>query len=348
MVCVRLRIESECVKIKSTFFYGRIITMNGTRAQDLLKRIMSDDDYGIAALKKATLEEAVFMVANVLPECLKKAQWENNSNDVAFFGTAISCVRNLVVKRLKDAEHLWIAYSDLTGYPYMVDKSMVVMYDYTNHQNIEKKLSDAGYRIAMGVVTADVFKNEVGHMYRNGYETVIFTNGSDVYFKVDRGELYEYEDFFTEDYITNPGVQIAMIDYFQEIRKSNKIAAMADMIERRESRMMNVLVNGEFMVPCIKEETADSIEISHPFIDLTEAVKGSDSKEQVIAVSVFTDGYEMDKCYQGHRENMLYKFEELKGLVEELGASGIVINYMGISFYMTADMIDKVVKLSEV
>ena len=91
-----------------------------------------------------------------------------------------------------------------------------------------------------------------------------------------------------------------------------------------------------------EEETEEQIEISHPFIDLTDKIKDKEEGEKVIAVPVFTDGFEMDKCYEGHHENMLYKFSELVELVDELGASGIIINCLGISYYMKADIMKRI------
>ena len=34
--------------------------------------------------------------------------------------------------------------------------------------------------------------------------------------------------------------------------------------------MFEAMVNSEFMIPCIKEEKEEEIEISHPFIDLSD------------------------------------------------------------------------------
>lgn len=39
---------------------------------------------------------------------------------------------------------------------------------------------------------------------------------------------------------------------------------------------------------------------------------------------------------------MLYKFSELVELVDELGASGIIINCLGISYYMKASIMKKI------
>ena len=51
---------------------------------------------------------------------------------------------------------------------------------------------------------------------------------------------------------------------------------------------------------------------------------------------------EMDKCYEGHHENMLYQYDELVNLVEELGASGVIINCLGISYYMKLELMHKI------
>lgn len=76
----------------------------------------------------------------------------------------------LILDKIKNAEHLWVVYSDNTGYPYMIDGDLFVLYDYANHAELEKKLNTAGYQVALESVTPTDFRNEVAHMYRNGYE----------------------------------------------------------------------------------------------------------------------------------------------------------------------------------
>ena len=52
--------------------------MDARRAQDLLKHITQDEDYGLKAMQKASLAECISMVNNVLPECQKKAYEDGN------------------------------------------------------------------------------------------------------------------------------------------------------------------------------------------------------------------------------------------------------------------------------
>jgi hypothetical protein len=107
--------------------------------------------------------------------------------------------------------------------------------------------------------------------------------------------------------------------------------------------MLNAMVNSEYMVPCVKEETEEEVSIAHHFIDVTDRVKHKED-EQVIAIPAFTDGFEMDKCYKGQYENMLYTYKELVEAIDELGASGAIFNPLGISYYIPLETLKKIEK----
>lgn len=316
--------------------------MDIRRAQDLLRHITQDKDFGISILDKISVGECIYILSRMLPECVKKAVAENKENDIGYFSDMIMKYRPIVLEKIRQAPHLWVLYSDLTGYPYMIDGDMIVLYDYTRHAEIENRLNRAGYQVDFRSVEPIDFKNEVGHMYRNGYKKIRFMDGKEEPFTVEREELYVYEEFFSDDYITNPGLEAAMIDFFQEFRKEAPKAQREDMLKRREDQMIDAMRNAEYMVPCVKEEHDNEVEISHPFIDLTDRVSDKKEGEQVIAVPVFTDGFELDKCYEGHHENMLYQYDELVKLIEELGASGILINCLGVSYYMNQALMKKI------
>lgn len=318
--------------------------MDARRAQDILRHITNDEDYGAAMFEKISVAEAVEVLTKLLPGCVEKAQNENSINDAGYFSQMIQRYYPLVLDKIKNAERLWIAYSDNTGYPYIIDGDMFVLYDYANHAEFEKKLNAAGYQVALESVASTDFRNEIAHMYRNGYEKVRFTDGKCEPFVVAKEDLYEFEDFFSEEYMTNPGLQRTMIEFFQEFRKKSVVdSGREQILKKREEAMLHTMLHAEYMVPCIKEESEEVVEISHPFIDLTDRIQDKEEGERIIAIPAFTDGFEMDKCYEGHHENMLYQYDELVNLVEELGASGIIINCLGISYYMKLELMKKVI-----
>ena len=169
------------------------------------------------------------------------------------------------------------------------------------------------------------------------------TDGDKNVYVIPREEFGTYEDFFREDYVSNPGLQNAMIAYFQEFRKNTDKTSIAQILDKRENQMLRVMVNSEFMVPCVKEETEEEVSIAHHFIDVTEQVSHKDG-EQVIAIPAFTDGFEMDKCYKGQYENMLYSYKELVAAIEELGASGAIFNPLGVSYFIPLETLKKIEK----
>lgn len=317
--------------------------MNARRAQDLLRHITQDEDNGAGIMDRISVGESIEVVTQLLPDCIKAADEKNNVNDSGYFNAVLKKYRPIVIEKIKNTEQLWIVYCETTGYPYMVDKDIVILYDYTNHTQVEKQLEDIGFTAHFEKVDAELFKTEIAHMYRNGYKNIRFINGKgQPPFVVAREEFFDYSEFFNDEYMTNPGLQQTMINFFQEFRKQGKVEPRKDVLKTREDAMLVAMSNAEYMVPCIKEETDEQIEISHPFIDLTDKIKDKKEGEKIIAVPVFTDGFEMDKCYEGHHENMLYKFSELKELINELGASGIIINCLGISYYMKADIMKRI------
>ena len=161
--------------------------MDARRAQDLLKHICQDEDYGLGLLEKLPLPEVIYVVNVILPQCLKEADDKANVNDAAFFQDMIGRYRPLAIEKIKRADRLWVAYSELTGYPYIVDgQNMIVMYDYTDSSKVESQLGYAGYKVSFGHVDREGFFSEVGRMYRNGYKKILFIDGKSKAFRTFR------------------------------------------------------------------------------------------------------------------------------------------------------------------
>lgn len=314
--------------------------MNQKRAQELIKHIVEDKDNGANMMRTLSLSDSIYLVADILKSCINKANEIGKDTDANYFTQIIDRFRPIVLDKIKKADRLWIIYCDSTGYPYELDNDILVLFDYFNHKDVVKKLENAGFKITILSVNSETFRNEVIHMYRNGYKSIRFMDGKCQPFVVAREELYSYEDFFNEKYITNPALQLTMISFFQEFRKEIDSSARINMLETRQDKMIKNIQNAEFMVPCTKTETEEEVEISHPFIDLSDKIESKDGKP-VIAIPVFTDGFELDKCYIGKNETMLLNFKELVDLVDELQASGIIINCLGISYFMEKEALSK-------
>ena len=127
-----------------------------------------------------------------------------------------------------------------------------------------------------------------------------------------------------------------------EVPKLRGHELIDDFIQKSESSDASD-TRREFLVEK-EEETEEEVEISHHFIDITDRVTEKEEGEHVIAIPVFTDGFEMDKCYKGQYENMLYTYKELVEAIDELGASGAIFNPLGISYYIPLETLKKIEK----
>lgn len=271
--------------------------MDSIKAQDIIRHIFKDEDKGVAYVTGLSITDGVEVLTKVLPELIKKAQEKNNVNDEGYFNEIGNVYRKIVVDKLLNADHLWTIYCDSTGYPYMVDDDIVVLYDYTNHARVEEQLGKYGYDISYGIEDKDSMQNEIAHLYRNGCRNIRFTDGKDNELIVSREEIGTYDQYIREDFVTNPGLQNALIKFFQEYRKPGDSTAKAAILRDKEAELKKAIRNADYMVPCTKEETDEEVSISHPYVDITDKVSHKEG-EKVLALPVFTDGLEMENVMQ--------------------------------------------------
>ena len=246
--------------------------MDSIKAQDIIRHIFKDEDKGVAYVTGLSITDGVEVLTKVLPELIKKAQEKNNVNDEGYFNEIGNVYRKIVVDKLLNADHLWTIYCDSTGYPYMVDDDIVVLYDYTNHARVEEQLGKYGYDISYGIEDKDSMQYEIAHLYRNGCRNIRFTDGKDNELIVSREEIGTYDQYIREDFVTNPGLQNALIKFFQEYRKPGDSTAKAAILRDKEAELKKAIRNADYMVPCTKEETDEEVSISHPYVDITDKV----------------------------------------------------------------------------
>ena len=226
--------------------------MDSIKAQDIIRHIFKDEDKGVEYVTGLSITDGVEVLTKVLPELIKKAQEKNNVNDEGYFNEIGNVYRKIVVDKLLNADHLWTIYCDSTGYPYMVDDDIVVLYDYTNHARVEEQLGKYGYDISYGIEDKDSMQYEIAHLYRNGCRNIRFTDGKDNELIVSREEIGTYDQYIREDFVTNPGLQKALIKFFQEYRKPGDSTAKAAILRDKEAELKKAIRNADYMVPCTK------------------------------------------------------------------------------------------------
>ncbi|MGN0480585.1 MAG: hypothetical protein ACI4EV_03350 [Lachnospiraceae bacterium] len=315
--------------------------MDTQKARDILRHITRDDDSGFAAINALSISDAVEVYSIMLPTCIEQAIECEKENDEDYFKRVKDITYAIIIDKLRTAPKRWVVYDDSTGYPYMAGNSMIVIYEFLGKDKVLNPLLSMGYKVSLMAEDTEGFENEIAHMYRNGYSAIQFVGATAKTFVAVREDFAAFEDFYDEDYIVNPGLQAALIRYMQENERIGDSDKDVELLKRLRTELNEQYINAEYMVPCAKIETEDEITFAHPPIDVSNEIVGSESDEPVIAIPAFTDGFEMDKCYTGERENMLYNINQMQELIDELGVQGFVINYLGQRVFIDKQMIDE-------
>lgn len=304
--------------------------MDAQRAKDILRHITKDEDNGVEAMRKLSSADVINVINKVLPACISHAKETNRLSDEEYFTHVRKLAYLVAVEKLKKDEKRWVVYDEETGYPYIVGDDMIILYDYAGKDKVLKPLMDNGYKVSLLAEDEEAFTNEVAHMYRNGYKYIRYVDGKGEPLFVAREDLYPYNSFFKDDYVTNPGLQAALIRNIQENARQGAAGKNPEYLKKLRYELNVQYQNAEFMVPCAKIETEDEIQFAHPPIDITKDFPDAAREgKQVIAIPVFTDGFELEKCYTGQHETMLYNIKQLRDLLTELGVDGFVLNYLG-------------------
>ncbi len=149
--------------------------------------------------------------------------------------------RKIVVDKLLNADHLWTIYCDSTGYPYMVDDDIVVLYDYTNHARVEEQLGKYGYDISYGIEDKDSMQYEIAHLYRNGCRNIRFTDGKDNELIVSREEIGTYDQYIREDFVTNLDFRMHLSSSSRSTESQGDSTAKAAILRDKEAELKKKL-----------------------------------------------------------------------------------------------------------
>ena len=94
--------------------------MDARRAQDILRHIINDEDYGAAMLDKISVTESIEVLTKMLPDCVATAQNDNNINDAGFFSQMIHNYYPLILDKIKNAESVKTAITTVRRYALII------------------------------------------------------------------------------------------------------------------------------------------------------------------------------------------------------------------------------------
>lgn len=305
--------------------------MDNKRKDELGNLFIFNDKYSSSEIEKVTIQELVFLILTMRvfkeKEILKECDYDTK---------IITFTENLI-KRIKLAKELYIAYDRNTRYPYLDFQGRAWIFsekefadkaeEHFNKEEISLKIKKL---IDINVI------NEFGKLYYLGVKKVLIDNGQ-YNIEINRDDILPPPDYSNVPArkipVMNQKLQFAMMNFFQYAYSGKNYKNKSEVISSLEANMLEEVLKAKFLLP-IKLEN-DNISIDSNGANVLE--KGSKvnfavvkDKSGLIWLPAFTDWYEFDKAFDKSKlKSSVCSFDDILTISKNL--SGVVINCNGLA-----------------
>ncbi|MBO4912367.1 MAG: SseB family protein [Butyrivibrio sp.] len=309
--------------------------------KDDIGQIIYEDDISIDELRELNDQELLFVLTTFdeFDREVPIPDYERNRRKVY----------NEIIRRVRDAEFLYVIYDKTTGYPF-IDHGYGLLYFGKEMAEEAAELYKKQYRQVI-VKEIEVEPKQEDGAVRNGYfdflyciglEDLIIDNGAyRVKFKRDEISAAPGEwNRMIKDAPVNPQLCFSMLDMLEERRWPVKYEKRDEILALKEKRMIGNLFTGKYIVPMQYEGHAEKTENGRVRMGKDTKftffmVKTADDK---IFMPVFTDGFEFSKMKLGHEWNAaVFSFSDIARFIRD--KDGVAINPAGHRIFMPKEQI---------
>lgn len=285
-------------------------------------------------MKALTLQELLFLL-NTEILFNKKAGLLN-------FEKNHRIIHNDMLRRIHEAEKLYILYNKHTGYP-LIDNGFGLVYLEKEHAEKAAELYQKQYRQAVvaerpgeAAPALEDGRHPVAlfdFLYYLGIENVLIDNG---WYKaiVQRNEISAPPTAFngnqdpSKNPPTSPHLAFAMIDFANEAKWPVKYAKREEVLQAKMNRINALIPRSRYIVPVQDAEGTETKGLKLPLEKLKLVTKENPEGIEKGFLPVFTDLFEYSRGFKqkGYRP-CGFDFKNVVSLLS--GAEGIVINPRG-------------------
>lgn len=240
---------------------------------------------------------------------------------------------------VKNAEELYIAYNEQTGYPHIDTDGCIWMFS-------AKEYADAAedyYRqqmimLSMRQIPKEKIMGVFAQLYTWGMEQVRLDNGQYTT-AIERGKILPPPDWSNTPKIQipvmNPVLQKKMITFFQNLNSRVNYEGKKEVLHRMEAEMLDEVLKGKYIVPMqIQQPEGMQEEGTIPAGSQMIFANLADNRDQTNWLPAFTDWNEFEKVYDKKQWNgTIMAYEDLCAVSKE---KGIVVNPAGVNFRISA------------
>ncbi len=285
-------------------------------------------------MKALTLQELLFLL-NTEIIFNKKAELVN-------FEKNHRIIHNDMLRRIHEAEKLYILYNKHTGYP-LIDNGFGLVYLEKEHADKAAELYQKQFRQAVVAERPGEAAPELedgrhpvalfDFLYYLGIENVLIDNG---WYKavVQRNEISAPPTAFNNNQDprknppTSPLLAFAMIDFANEAKWPVKYAKREEVLQAKMNRINALIPRSRYIVPVQDSQDTEVKGLKLPLEKLKIVNKENPDGIEKGFLPVFTDLFEFSRGFkQKGFKPCGFDFKNVVGLLT--GADGIVINPRG-------------------
>jgi hypothetical protein len=259
-------------------------------------------------------------------------------------------IYNEVLRRVRDAEYLYVLYDQTTGFPFIDQGFANVYYE----QELAEKAAEI-YNRQFRKLAARKCQIEdpnykgggkfgfFDYLYYIGIENLIVDNGG-YRARFKRSEIIaapgEWGGAENRPEPVNSALNFAMIDFLEEVRWPVKYEKRDQILKAKEMRMLSLIRNAQLLVPTQHEGPTETDENGRIKIGKDTKLKFMvlKTQEDKQFLPVYTDPFEFAKKGVTKDWNAgVFRYQDVIRFIQD--REGIVVNPLGQSLVLTKDRI---------
>lgn len=250
---------------------------------------------------------------------------------------------SVLLEKIREAEELLIAYDVVTQYPFLDWDGRVWLFSKEAYAlDAQDYYLQQMIRLEMRAIPKEERMKTFADLHVWGMRRILVDNGQ-YQLEVDRDEVLPPPDWSDtppiNEPVTNPGLQHAMIGFFQNLYARPRTEESKPRLNAMEARMLDEALRAKYLVPMQLNEREPSV----PDEQGTKTLRAGTTLQfaQLMAeddtawLPAFTDWAEFDKLYDRQTwSGNIAAYDDLLALSARM--DGIVVNAKGISFRINA------------
>lgn len=313
--------------------------MNEERKDEIGRRFLLTPEISQEELGGLEIQELIFLV-----HAAKRFKAEEAFPDV-YLDERIKAFTGVLYEKIKNTETLYLAYDQATGYPYVDGEDRVWMFSQEAFAaNAEDYFRQQLLMLEMKPIGGEDVLRTFGQLHILGLPKVLVDNGK-YHIELQRDEIVPPPDWTGTPEInipvTNPGLQRAMIRFFQTLHAPTGDPKARDReLNALEAEMLNEILQAKYLLPMQLKEADPSPTDEQGMKTLKEGTIlqfGVLSAEDGSAwLPAFTDWPEFEKVYDKTTwSSNIAAYDDLLAVSGNM--DGVVINCHGISVRIDAN-----------